>query len=137
VPNNSLETRWLADTREIRARLLARTGKIVRRLDCRRRDSNGCQRARKQQTYKQFGVLAVGLDTITGRARRLARSDDVDVEASGLANAVKRIPSRPCFVASMDRLQQLREPGNHLPAADTEAGTRQHAALTIDSRGMR
>ena len=61
----------MAHTSEVGTDLLARPREITGRLKVGRRHRHHRQRAGQQQPHQQLGVLAVGLDPIGGRARRL------------------------------------------------------------------
>src|SRR5947208_272209 len=63
----------VAQAGEIGADLLACAGEITSRLRLGRRDRDRSERPGEQQPHQQLCILAVGLDSIGSRARRLRR----------------------------------------------------------------
>jgi hypothetical protein len=61
----------VAQTGEVGARLLACAREIASGLERGRSDADRGERAGAQQPHQQLGVLAVGLDPVGGRSRRL------------------------------------------------------------------
>ena len=126
----------VAAAHQIAAHLLARAGEMTGRLERRRRHRYRLQLARQQQPRQQLGVLAVGLDPVARRARRLARRDHLDRKPAASRRPVEREPGRARLVAAPQRLRQPRQPADHLLAAATETRTPQLARRDIDRRRM-
>ena len=122
----------MADSGEVGPHLLASTGEVAGRLHLRAGDADGAERAGEEAAHEQLGVLAVALDPVGGRPRRLGGGDDVDVDARLAADAVERIAGRSRLVAGVHRLRQRPQPGDDFLAAGTEAGAAKLSALPLD-----
>src|SRR5439155_18793520 len=122
----------VAAARQIAAHLFARARKVPRCLDADAGDSHQLELSREQKPRQQLSVLAVTLDPITRRARRLARSDDVDGDAGGLGRPIEREPGRPRLITGTQRLRQRWEPRDHLLTAAAKTSTTKLAAAHVD-----
>ena len=116
--------------------LLTSTAEMPRRLDARAGHGDDLQLPGKQQPGEQLGVLAVALDPVAGRTRRLTRRDHVDVQPHSRGSTVEREASRAGFVAATQRLRQRRQPADHLLAAAAETRPAQLTAHDVDRGGM-
>jgi hypothetical protein len=77
------ETRWRGH--QVAPDRVMRPHQLPGRFHLGSRDRDRRQLPRQQQAREQFGVLAVGLDAIRGRARRLARRDHRHLDPAATA----------------------------------------------------
>jgi hypothetical protein len=75
----------VAGAHEIAAHLLARASEMAGSLEWRRRHCDRLQLPGQQEPRQELRVLAVALDPITGRARRLRGRDDLEREPAASA----------------------------------------------------
>ena len=123
---------------QVAADLLARTRQIARGLMafCRDRDRRQC--AGHQLAQQMLGVLAVVLDLVTARARRLAGRDHLTAHSRLRRHAVQPEAGRTRLIAGVYRRRQPDQPLNdRLDPTRAKAPSDQLAGLHIQRRGMR
>src|SRR6266446_61559 len=121
---------------QVSTHLLTRTAKVTGGLERRARHRDRLQLASQQKPRQQLRVLAVTLDPIAARTRRLARRHDADVDPGRLRRPVKREASRAGLIADPQRPRQPRQPRNHLLAAAAETSAPQPATHQLDNGGV-
>jgi hypothetical protein len=126
----------VAAAHQVAAHLLAGAGEMPGRLERRRRHRDRLQLPGQQQPRQQLGVLAVALDPIARRARRLRRRNHGDRQPGRLGRAVEREARRARLIATTQRLRQRPQPGDHLLAAAAEASAAQLTTGDLDRGGM-
>jgi hypothetical protein len=110
---------------------------MTRRFDLATGHRDRLQLPRQQEPREQFGVLAVALDPIARRARRLARRDHFDTDTGLDRRSVKRKPRRTRLVTRVHRLRQPLQPAHDLLTPGAEPRPAQLASEHVDRRPVR
>ena len=95
------------------------------------------QRAGQQQPCEQLGVLAIGLDSIGGTPRRLARRDHLHLDPGRRRRPIEPEPGRAGLITRPHRARQPRQP-RHRPLEPGPNRARVSSpVIDVDRRRMR
>ena len=127
----------VARAHHIRPDLLAPAREMPHRLDPGVRDEHRRQLPREQQPGEQFGVLAIGLDPIRRRPRRLARRDHLHRDPGRVGGALEPKPRRTRLINRPHRPRQPRQPLDHRLDPRPEPDPVELPAQRVDRRPVR
>jgi hypothetical protein len=140
-PDAAVQEQQLRDTmprpHQIWAHLFASATEMPRRFNLPAGHRHRLQLSCEQEPREQLGVLAVALDPIAGRARRLARRDHIEPESRLGRRAIEREAGRARLVTGVHGLRQSLQPSNYLVVAGAEPRPPQLAAEDVDRSRMR
>jgi hypothetical protein len=124
----------LASTPQITPHVLARARQVTDRLKPVWRHGHRPQPTRQQQPREQLGVLAIALNPITRRARRLRRRDHHHIDSYGCRSTRETEAGRSRLIRRTHRPSEPRQPLHHPLSARAEPLPSQLAAEQIDRR---